>query len=75
MTDTSIKNELIDQIDKLSPELQRSLLDFAKTLVNNGTEGKSLLRFEGAIPAGDLELMRKVIEDGCEKVDTGDRKT
>ena len=60
MTDISIRNELIDRIDKLSPELQRSLLDFAKTLVHHGSEGKSLLRFEGIIPAEDLEVMRNV---------------
>jgi hypothetical protein len=27
------------------------------------------LRFEGAIPAEDLQLMSKAIEEGCEKVD------
>ncbi len=72
MADISIKNELIDRIDQLSPELLRSLLDFAITLVHHGSEGKSLLRFEGTITAEDLEVMRKVIEEGCEKVDNGE---
>lgn len=68
MTDT-IKDNLIAEIDKLPLELQRRLLDFVKTLVPKGVEGKSLLRFEGAIPAGDLALISEVIEESCEKVD------
>jgi hypothetical protein len=29
----------------------------------------SLLRFAGAIPSDDLQLMPEVIEQGCEQVD------
>lgn len=67
--DTSIKDNLIAQVKNLPPDLQRRVLDFAKSLRPKGVEGKSLLRFEGAIPAGDLERMSKAIEEGCEKVD------
>jgi len=69
MADISIKDNLMAQIDKLPLELQRRLLDFARTLVPRGNEGKNLLRFEGTILADDLELMSKTIEEGCEKVD------
>ncbi len=68
MTDISIKDSLIAQIDKLPSELQRRLLDITKTLIPKGVEGKALLRFEGAILANDLELMSKAIVEGCEKV-------
>ncbi|MDP2168472.1 MAG: hypothetical protein Q8J64_09110 [Thermodesulfovibrionales bacterium] len=37
-----------------------------------GVEGKSLLVFEGIIPAGDLKLMAMAVEEGCEKVDVGE---
>lgn len=67
--DTSIKDNLIAQVKNLPPDLQRRVLDFAKSLRPKGVEGKSLLRFEGAIPADDLQLMSKAIEEGCEKVD------
>jgi len=69
MTTESIKDNLIAQIDKLPHDLQLRVLDFAKVLTPKGVEGKSLLRFEGAITADDLQLMSKAIEEGCEKVD------
>ena len=67
MGDTSLKDDLFTQIEKLSPDLQRRLLDFVKTIAPYGVEGKRLLRFEGAIPSDDLELMSKTIEEGCMK--------
>ncbi len=72
MTTTSIKDSLIAQLDKLPHNLQLRVLDFVKALTPKGVEGKSLLRFEGAIPADDLQLMTKAIEENCEKVDTGE---
>jgi hypothetical protein len=69
MTTESIKDNLIAQIDRLPHDLQLRVLDFVKALTPKGVEGKSLLRFEGAIPADDLQLMSKAIEEGCEKVD------
>lgn len=72
MKDTSIKDSLIAQIDKLPSELQRRLLDITKTLIPKGVEGKVLLRFEGVILADDLELMSKAIEEGCEKVEVSE---
>ena len=69
MTTETIKDNLIAQIDKLPHDLQLRVLDFVKALAPKGVEGKSLLRFEGAIPADDLQLISKAIEEGCEKVD------
>lgn len=71
MTTTLIKDNLIAQLDKLPYDLQLRVLDFAKALMPQGIEGKSLLRFEGTISVDDLQLMSKAIEDGCEKVDIG----
>jgi len=69
MTTSSIKDSLISQLDKLPYELQLLVLDFVKALIPKGVEGKNLLRFEGTIPADDLQLMSKTIEENCEKVD------
>ena len=69
VTTASIKDNLIAQIDKLPYDLQLRVLDFVKALISKGVEGKSLLRFEGTIPADDLQLMSKAIEEGCEKID------
>ncbi len=70
--DSSIKDDLITHVENLSTDHQRRVLDFAKSLAPEGVEGKSLLRFEGIIPADDLEQMSKAIEEGCEKVDIGE---
>mgnify|MGYP001587976918 FL=1 len=72
MTTTFIKDNFIAQIDKLPLNLQLRVLDFVKSLIPKGVEGKSLLRFEGIIPADDLHLMTKAIEENCEKVDPGE---
>jgi hypothetical protein len=69
MTTTYVKDNLITQLEKLPYDLQLRVLDFVKSLIPKGVEGKSLLRFEGAIPADDLQLISKAIEEGCEKVD------
>lgn len=69
MLDTSLKNNLIAQLDKLPHDLQLCVLDFVKGLLPKGVEGKSLLRFEGNISIDDLKLMSKAIEENCERVD------
>ncbi len=69
METPSIKDNLIAQIDKLPYDLQLRVLDYAKSLMPKGVEGKSLLRFEGAIPGDDLVRISEAIEEGCERVD------
>lgn len=69
MTITPIKDDLLAQLDKLPYDLQLRVLDFVKALIPKGVKGESLLRYKGAIPADDLKLMSKAIEEGCEKVD------
>ncbi len=72
MKDALIKDALKAEIDKLPYDLQLRVLNFTKALIPRGVEGKSLLRFEGAISGNDLELMSKAIEENCEKVDIGE---
>ncbi|MBF8275212.1 MAG: hypothetical protein HW390_285 [Candidatus Brocadiaceae bacterium] len=69
MANTSIKDNLIDQIEKLPYDLQLRVLNFAKALIPRGVEGKSLLPFAGVISEDDLERMSDAIEENCEKVD------
>jgi hypothetical protein len=72
MAKTSIKDNIIAQLNSLPYDLQLRVLDFAKTLIPRGVEGKSLLRFGGVISPDDLQLMSKAIEEGCEKVDVSE---
>ncbi|MGD1910860.1 MAG: hypothetical protein ACFB2X_08400 [Rivularia sp. (in: cyanobacteria)] len=69
---TSIIDELIEQVKTMPQQQQSQVLDFARKLVKTeikGTPGQQLLRFAGSIPADELQLMREVIEQGCEQVD------
>ena len=69
MANTSLKDNLIDQIEKLPYDLQLRVLDFAKSLIPKEVEGKSLLPFAGVISEDDLQRMSDAIEENCEKVD------
>ncbi|MBI4530571.1 MAG: hypothetical protein HY709_03525 [Candidatus Latescibacteria bacterium] len=72
MTNLTIKQEIIQQLDHLPPELQRRVLDFAQALtfsLPKGMPGKQLLPFAGVIVADDVQAMAEAIEAGCEQVD------
>lgn len=70
--DTSILNEVVEQLRIMPQSLQQQVLDFARTLTDStvqGVPGSQLLRFAGTIQASDLELMRQAIKQDCEQVD------
>lgn len=72
MTTSMIKEKLMEQLDQLPHDLQLRVLDFAKALSPKGVEGRSLLRFEGLIPADEIRRMSQAIDDACEKVDVNE---
>jgi len=70
---TSIIDEVIEQLRAMPPHLQWQVLEFTRTLGKSqiqGTPGQQLLRFAGSIPPDDLQLMSEAIEQGCEQVDS-----
>ena len=72
--DTSIVNRVVEQLKIMPQNLQQQVLEFARTLAGStkGVPGQQLLRFAGAIPTDDIQLMRKAIEQDCEQVDTSE---
>lgn len=65
-----IKDQIVEQVDRLDDPQQRQLLEFARRLAAPpAVPGGDLLRFSGSIDPEDLEAMQRAIEDGCEKVD------
>jgi hypothetical protein len=69
---TPILAEIVEQVKILPDKLQFQVLAFVRTLrtlTQQGTPGKSLLKFAGSIPMKDLDEMREAIETGCEQVD------
>lgn len=69
---TSVVERVVEQLRELPYELQWRVLEFTRALALStprGVSGKQLLRFAGAIPLSEVELMRLAIERGCEEVD------
>ncbi len=72
MTHSSIKKEIVEQLDHLPLELQKQVLDFTRTLASSppkGVPGKQLLSFAGILKPADAQAMTQAIEAGCEQVD------
>src|SRR5579862_9480983 len=66
----TVKDEIIEQVDRLDAPHQRKVLDFARRLTETaGTPGQTLMRFAGCIDPADLDAMSRAIQEGCEKID------
>ncbi|MDZ8109118.1 MAG: hypothetical protein RM338_26320 [Nostoc sp. DedQUE12a] len=73
--DTSIVDQVIEQLKVMPQDLQWQVLEFARTLAGStihGVTGQQLLRFAGSIPADDIQLIREAIEQDCDQVDTSE---
>ena len=69
---SKITTQVVRQLETLPENLQRQVLEFVQALqllAQRGVSGKQLLQFGGTIPPDDLELMRRAIQDECERVD------
>jgi len=65
-----VEKELRKQLDQLSVDKQRRVVEFARRLASEEemvAEGGGLLRFAGTIPPDDLAAIAKAIEEGCEQ--------
>ncbi len=76
MTTPTIKEQVLSQLDHLSPEQQQQVLNFARGLQQEsalppGTPGEVLLAHIDSFEfePGDLEEMARSIEQGCERID------
>jgi|FLYN01.1.fsa_nt_gi hypothetical protein len=73
----SVKEQLLNEFDKLSPEQQQRVLEFTRSLRSTlppGTPGEVLIELakELNFDPQDLAEMQAAIEDpetGCEKID------
>ena len=71
MVDEVLQKQLSEQLEQLSPNLQRRVVDFAMALVQSvpkGTPGDELLRFAGTLDPEDAREMIEAIEAGCERI-------
>jgi hypothetical protein len=68
----AVKEQILNDLDRLSPELQRRAADLVHGLVSplpKGTSGRELLRFAGTLDDESAREMNEAIEQGCERVD------
>ena len=75
MVDTFVQNELLKQMEQLSPALQRRVLDYARAMAEStpqGTPGKDLLQFAGIMSPDEADEFLRSIEEDCERVDPND---
>jgi len=71
MIDRALQDELFEQLEQLSPDLQRRVVDFAAALAQaapKGTPGAELLGLVGSLIPEDAKAMIDAIEAGCERV-------
>lgn len=69
---SSTYNLITKQLERLPEEMQQKVLKYVRRLQKTGLKGvpgSSITKFAGSISAEDLELMKKEIESGCERID------
>lgn len=75
MLDSATQNDLLKEVEQLSPPLQRKVVDFAHSLAQarpRGTPGRQLLKFAGILSPEEAKAMMDAIEEGCERIDANE---
>jgi hypothetical protein len=70
--DSSLQQELLKEMEQLSPTVQRRVLDFARALAEatpEGVPGDELLQFAGIMTPSEADEFLRGIEEDCERVD------
>lgn len=71
----SLADKVVEQLKTLPCEMQWRVYEFTRALavsVPRGVPGTQLLRFAGAIPVDDLQIIRQAIQVGCERIDANE---
>lgn len=72
MVEATVKEQILSDLERLSPDMQARAAQLVHGLVEaapTGIPGRDLLRFAGAIDAESIREMEEAIEDGCERID------
>ncbi len=72
MVDADVQNELLKELEQLSPAKQWQVLGFARSLAKGpprGAPGDLLLRVAGTMTHDEAQDLLKAIEEGCERID------
>ncbi len=72
MGNFNISRQIISELNRLSPEQKKRVLDFTQHLSRpniKGVSGKELLRFAGSLTSREALRLKRIIREGCEKTD------
>ncbi len=72
MVDPAIKQQILNDLVRLSPEKQRRALELVHSLVEPSPEGatiEDLLTVAGTLDKQSAREMRSAIEEHCERID------
>lgn len=72
MVSPSVKEQILSDLGRLSPEQQRRAAELVHGLVAplpKGASVEDLLSVAGTLDAGAAQEMMQAIEEGCERVD------
>jgi hypothetical protein len=68
----AVKDQILQDLDQLSPEQQKQAADFVHGLVSHLPKGASvedLMQLAGSLDEKSALEMMQAIEEGCERVD------
>ena len=72
MLDAAIQSDLLKEVERLPPPLQRKVVNYAHSLAQprpRGTPGRQLLKYAGFLSPEEAKAMMDAIEEGCERID------
>jgi len=73
MQQMTVKQQIARELDVLTVDKQRKVLDFITHLSSSGippgVPGKRLIKFAGSLSEEDAEELSQIIQEGCEKID------
>jgi hypothetical protein len=73
MQQITVKQQIDRELDVLTVDKQRKVLDFIIHLSGSGippgVPGKNLIKFAGSLSEEDAEELSQIIQEGCEKID------
>jgi hypothetical protein len=71
MVEDNIKSELLERMDKLTPTMQKRVVEYAQSLVESSPQGNSgaeFLKFAGIMTPEEAKEVLRAIEEDCELV-------
>lgn len=72
MVSSTLERELHEQLERLPEPRQRKVVEYARGLAEEkpkGISGQEFLALTGTLEPDDVALMKKAIEEECERVD------